>query len=121
MAKIIEEKINTDGSARDIEDTTWIPHETVAKVLRDEFAQVCTNSPAVSDLVTRNDRLQSSADTLLQKLIDAWKDIKVSDLVSVRDSAFKQNQLLQWKATEKVEHDLSSSEGVKKALEVLLK
>jgi hypothetical protein len=40
---------------------------------------------------------------------------------SIVDTAFKQNQLLQWKATEKVEHDLSSSEGVKKALEVLLK
>lgn len=101
-AKIIEEKINNvDSSNRDIEEKTWVPHETVAKVLRDEFAQVCTNSPVVSDLVTRNNNLQSAADALIAEMI-ANKDesITIAQLSTLRESTFKQNQLIEWKSTE---------------------
>lgn len=101
-AKIIEEKINNvDSSNRDIEEKTWVPHETVAKVLRDEFAQVCTNSPVVSDLVTRNNNLQSAADALIAEMI-ANKDesITIAQLATIRESTFKQNQLIEWKSTE---------------------
>ena len=104
-AKIIEAKINTDGSTRDIESETWIPHETVAKVLREEFTQVCTKSEKIAKLVDRNDNLMSLADSYLAELITA-KDEKVTagHLVSLRESAFKQNQLLTWGATENVKN-----------------
>lgn len=103
-AKIIEAKINTDASSRDIEQELWIPHETISKVLREDFAQVCTKSEKVASLVDRNDSLISLADSYLIELIQN-KDEKVTagHLVSLRESAFKQNQLLTWWATERFE------------------
>lgn len=68
-AKIIEEKINTDGSSRDIEQSTGIPHETIAKVLREDFAQVCTESEKVANLIDTNNRLQSLADRRLNDML----------------------------------------------------
>lgn len=103
-AKIVEEKINTFWSARDIEQTTGIPHETVSKVLRDEFAQICTETEKVAELVDRNNRLQSLADKLIESKIQNWEEnIKISELVSLRQSTFTQNQLISGKATTIVE------------------
>lgn len=99
-AKIIEEKINTDWSSRDIEANTWIPHETIAKVLREDFAQVCTESEKIAELVDRNNRLQSLADHMIEsKIVTGDEVIKISELVSLRQSTFTQNQLLTWKET----------------------
>ena len=116
-AEILEKKINNpDASTRDIAEAIWdIDNTTVNDILQAHLPQLPTESVAVANLITRNDSLQSSADALLQKLIDAWEGIKVSDLVSVRDSAFKQNQLLTGKATEKVVFDTST---MNKAFEV---
>lgn len=101
-AKIIEEKINTDGSSRDIEQSTGIPHETIAKVLREDFAQVCTESEKVANLIDTNNRLQSLADRRLNDMLLDWEEmIRISELVQVRESTFKQNQLLGWKPTER--------------------
>ena len=100
-AKIIEERINTFWSSRDIEQTTGIPHETVAKVLREDFAQVCTESEKVAELVNRNDRLQSLADKMIESKIVSWEEnIKLSELVSLRQSTFTQNQLISGKSTD---------------------
>ena len=100
-AKIIEERINTFWSSRDIEQSTGIPHETVAKVLREDFAQVCTESEKVAELVNRNDRLQSLADKMIEDKIVSWEEnIKISELVSLRQSTFTQNQLISGKSTD---------------------
>ena len=105
-AKIIEAKINTDGSSRDIEETTWIPHETIAKVLREDFTQVCTHNEKISDLVTRNNNLQSSADALIAEMIASKDDsITIAQLTSLRESTFKQNQLIGWKPTDRIAID----------------
>ncbi len=105
-AKIIEERINTFWSSRDIEQTTGIPHETVAKVLRDDFAQVCTESEKVAELIDRNNRLQSLWDkTIEAKIISGEESIKISELVALRNSTFNQNQLLSWKPTENIRID----------------
>lgn len=101
-AKIIEAKINTDAQGSIIAEELDIPERTVQNILQTEFAEICGKSDAVANLITRNDKLQSSADALLQKMIDSWEDIRASDLVSVRESAFKQNQLLQWKPTDNI-------------------
>ncbi len=107
--KIIEERINTFWSSRDIEATTGVPHETVSKVLREDFAQVCTESEKVAELIDRNDRLQSLWDWMIEKIIQWWENIKISELVSLRQSTFTQNQLLTGKATERIAiEDLSS-------------
>ena len=102
-AKIIEEKINTDWSSRDIEQSTGIPHETIAKVLREDFAQICTDSQRIASLIDTNNNLQSLADMRLQELLANWEEtVRVSELVQVRESTFKQNQLLTGKATENI-------------------
>ena len=69
-AKIIEAKINTDAQGSIIAEELDIPERTVQNILQTEFAEICGKSYAVANLITRNDRLQSSADALLQKLID---------------------------------------------------
>jgi hypothetical protein len=103
-AKIIEEKINTDWSARDIEQSTWIPHETIAKVLRDDFAQICTKNDKVSDLISRNNNLQSAADALIAEMIaNKHESVTVAQLTTLRQSTFTQNQLLTWQATDRVD------------------
>jgi predicted transcriptional regulator len=70
-AKIIEAKVNTNAQGSDIAEELGIPERTVQNILQTEFAEVCGESVAVANLITRNDKLQSSADTLLQNLIDA--------------------------------------------------
>lgn len=101
-AKIVESKINNiDDSTQDISEKIGVPKETVAKVLRDEFAQVCTNSQGVSDLVTRNDNLQSMADELIAEMIANKADsVTIAQLTTLRESTFKQNQLIKGLNTE---------------------
>lgn len=100
-AKIIESKINSDWSSRDIEQETGIPHETVAKVLREDFAQVCTDSERIAELIDRNNRLQTLADKMIEsKIVTGEEAIKISELVSLRQSTFTQNQLLTDKPTD---------------------
>lgn len=102
-AKIIEAKINTDWSSRDIEESIGVPHETIAKVLREDFAQVCTESEKVAKLIDTNDNLQSLADERLKRMLADWEEtVRISDLVQVRQSTFTQNQLLKWNATENI-------------------
>ena len=102
-AKIIEAKINTDAQGSVIAEDLWIPERTVQHILNTEFAEVCGNNSAVSDLVTRNNNLQSSADALIAEMI-ASKDesITIAQLTSLRESTFKQNQLISGKSTENV-------------------
>lgn len=104
-AKIIEEKINNpDLSSRDIENKLWIPHETTAKVLREDFAQVCTESERIAKLIDSNNSLLSLTDLELnERLQGKDKDkIRPQELVSIKNIAFNQNQLLTWKATSNV-------------------
>jgi hypothetical protein len=55
----------------------------------------------VSDLVTRNNNLQSSADALIAEMIASKDDsITIAQLTSLRESTFKQNQLISGKSTE---------------------
>lgn len=120
-AKIIEAKINKDAQGSDIAQELGIPERTVQNILQAEFAEICGKSDAVANLITRNDNLQSSADKLLQKLLDEWKEVRASDLVSIRESAFKQNQLLTWGKTENLGVTVISEEEQKNLLKLLWK
>lgn len=102
-AKIIESKINTNAQWSDIADTLWIPERTVNNIIKNEFAEVCRDSEKVAELVDRNNRLQSLADKMIEDKITTGDEvIKISELVSLRQSTFTQNQLLTGKATENV-------------------
>lgn len=104
-AKIIEEKINNPSlSTRDIEAKTWADHSTVSRVLENDLQQIATASEKTAELIDRNNRLQSLADSMIEAKILAWEDtIKISELVTLRQSTFTQNQLIQGKATERVD------------------
>ena len=103
-AKIIEAKINTNAQWTTIANDLWIPERTVNHILNTEFAEVCENSTAVSSLIDRNNSLQSAGDALIAEMIASKADgITIAQLTTLRQSTFTQNQLLTWKATERVE------------------
>jgi len=66
----------------------------VQHILQNEFAGVCVESKAVADLVTRNDNLHSIIDDRIEQMIlNKEENIRLSELVSARDSVWKQNQV----------------------------
>ena len=103
-AKIIESKINNPSkSSRDIaSEFNWVvSNDTVCDILNDDLPQVATESQRIAILIDTNNNLQSLADTRLQEMLADWEEsIRISELVQVRESTFKQNQLLTWKSTE---------------------
>lgn len=100
-AKIHEMKINTNAQWSDIAKEVNIPERTVQHIIDKEFAEVCGESEKVAELVDRNNRLQSLADKMIeQKIISGEETIKISELVSLRQSTFTQNQLITGKPTE---------------------
>ncbi len=110
-AKIIENKINTNKTWSDIARDLNIPERTVNMILKEEFAEVCEKSKKVQDLIDSNDDLIALADKRLKELlINPDKELTARDLVSVRDSWFKQNQLLTWWNTENVNVNYGASD-----------
>jgi len=124
-AKVLEEKINDISmSSRDIakklkEEGLEVSNDTVCDIINNELPQVATQAKNVITLIEVNDNLQSQADTLLAKILSSGEEIKVSDLVSVRESAFKQNQLLTWGKTENIGVSVLSPEEQDNLLKIL--
>ena len=104
--EIIEKKLNNpDLSSRDIEKALgWIvSNDTVCDVIKDDLPQVATESQRIANLIDTNNNLQSLADAMIAlKIKSGEESIKLSELVSLRDSTFKQNQLVKWSATENI-------------------
>ena len=103
-AKILETKINNpDLSTREIEQELGIDHSTVSRVINNDLQHVATQSQHVAELIDRNKNLQSLADALIaSKLANNEENVRISELVSLRESTFKQNQLLDNKPTDNV-------------------
>lgn len=103
-AKILETKINNpDLSTREIEQELGIDHSTVSRVINNDLQHVATQSQHVAELIDRNKNLQSLADALIaSKLANNEENVRISELVSLRESTFKQNQLLNDKPTDNV-------------------
>lgn len=118
-AKVIEEKINNpDLSSRDIEERTWINYRTSSRIINEELSQVVSQSERVAELIDMNNDLQSLADERIKQLLASWEEtIRISELVQVRESTFKQNQLLTGKPTERtsvnIVKDMSDDELLK--------
>ena len=95
--KVIEAKINEpDITLREIEEKTWVSIETARNIINEELPEVAKSSENVKSLFEKNVELQSAADALINEMI-AKKDksITVAQLTSLRDSTFKQNQLIE--------------------------
>lgn len=105
-AKVIEDKINNpDFKLRELwEKNWWLPTSTVDDILKKDLPEVRKSSENIAALIDRNNNLHSIADSLLAEMI-ANKDDKITpaSLVSLRESTFKQNQLLTWGVTDRIE------------------
>jgi len=105
-AKVIEDKINNPNkSSRDIaNEMNWvISHDSVCDIINNDLPQVATESNATAELVDRNNKLQSMADALIQEMIEQkHQSVTLAQLTSVRESTFRQNQLIQGKNTENI-------------------
>lgn len=100
-AKLITKRINEDKSTTEIANEMWIPDRTVRWILSQDLAEVSQKSDKIAELIDRNNELMSLADKRLKELLhNPEEKLRATDLVSIRDSWFKQNQLVQWKATE---------------------
>lgn len=101
-AEVIEIKINTpDKKLREISEETDLPISTVADILKNDLLEVCKSSENVWKLIDINNNLQSLADERIAKMVKDWEtSIRLSELVWLRESTFKQNQLIQQKPTE---------------------
>ncbi len=105
QAEVIERLINWELWA-DIARDLWVHESTVSRIKDSKLQEVASNSDRVTALIDTNNNLQSLADKRLQLALANWEEqIRVSELIAVRDSAFKQNQLLTGWATERVVFD----------------
>lgn len=102
-AEIVACKVdNPDMSLRDIEKKTWINKQTVSKLLKKEIPEL-TKLDKTNELINLNLKIISKWKKKILKSIDS---IKINSMNEVRslslaiDDAFKQNQLLNWWATE---------------------
>jgi predicted transcriptional regulator len=106
-ALVIEAKVNNpDLSSRDIAELLkWVvSYDTICDILNKDLPQVATQSSRIASLIDTNNNIQSLTDALIvQKLASKEEVIRLSELTSLRDSTFKQNQLLTGKNTENAE------------------
>ena len=106
-SKIIEAKVNNpDLSVRDIASNIDADPSTIARIIREDLPQVATQSQVIANLIDTNNNLQTLADARIKEaLVNKEESIKVSDLVAIRESAFKQNRLLTNESTENIKID----------------
>lgn len=116
QAEIIERLMNWELWA-DIARDVWIHESTVSRIKDWMMQEVSSKSDKVAALIDTNNNLQSLADKRLNELLANWEEqIRVSELIQVRDSAFKQNQLLTGWATERIVFDKNVVDELDKLL-----
>ena len=107
-AKIIQDKItNPHRTNVDIAKEYWIDDKSVFNILKD-IPNISEKSQAIADLIDRNNTLLQLTDAEL--VCRLWKeedrgDINATELVRIRESAFKQNQLLTWWSTDNIKQE----------------
>lgn len=100
QAEIIERLINWELWST-IAKELWVHESTVSRIKDNKLQEVASESKIVASLIDTNNNLQSLADNRLKEMLADWEEsIRISELVQVRESTFKQNQLLTWKSTE---------------------
>ena len=115
-AKVISKKIeNPDLSLRDIEEHTNVKKSTAKDILDNDLEEVRTSSDKMIDLVNVNISILANWKKVIERIVKDVADNPetskiqinwmqdVKSLSSIIEDAFKQNQLLTWGATERVE------------------
>jgi len=101
--KAIEWIINGELGSK-IADNLWIHESTVSRIKDSNLQEVASESKRIADLIDTNDNLQSLADKLIaEKLLNKEETVRISELVTLRESTFKQNQVIKWLASDKVD------------------
>lgn len=99
-AIVIESLINWKLGS-DIARENGIHESTVSRIKDSDLQGVASESSAIAKLIDTNNKLQSLADKRLNEMLSNGEEmIRITELVQVRESTFKQNQLLSGKATE---------------------
>lgn len=107
-AKIIEAKINRNAQWSVIAEELWIPERTVQHIINTDLAEVCGESKVAGSLIDRNNKLVSAAEALMNDMIASKHEtITLAQLNSVRDSAWKQNQVMEWKPTDNIKYSIT--------------
>lgn len=100
QAEIIEWLINWKLGS-DIAKDLWVHESTVSRIKDTKLQEVASDSERIAELIDRNNRLQTLADKMIEsKIVTGEEAIKISELVSLRQSTFTQNQLLTDKPTD---------------------
>jgi hypothetical protein len=103
--KVKNPSMSSRDIATEISRELWdVSNDTVCDILNEDLPQVATESQAIANLLDTNNELQSLADLAIKKKILAWEEsIRISELVSLRESTFRQSQLIQGKSTDNSE------------------
>ena len=101
-ANLITKRINEDEkTVSELAKEVWIKERTAHHILNTEFAEVCEKSDKVAKIIDTNNEIIALADKRIKQMLQNEEEtIKISELVQVRDSGFKQNQLVTGKSTE---------------------
>ena len=90
-------------SSKQIADKLGLTERTVSRIIKEEMASVGEKSQVIADIIDRHDKILLAVDKRILKAVeDEDKEISLGDLVKVKDSVSKQNQLLTGQATENV-------------------
>jgi hypothetical protein len=84
----------------------WSSERTASRIIKEQMAKIGDKSTRVANLIDSNDSLINLCDAELIKRITTtpW-ELRPLELNTIKDSSFKQNQLLTWKETEIIKLD----------------
>ena len=103
-ARVIEAKINNpDKTTREIQEETGVNYRTTARILNKNLSQVVPESTRIAKLIDDNDNLMSLCNVeMIKRVQDTPEELRPLELNTIKDSSFKQNQLLEWKSTDNI-------------------
>lgn len=101
LAVAVSEKLNNPHiSFREIGERFGI-HPNILIRLTQKAGYKLPTKPHVADIIEKNGYLVGMADSIIaERLLGGAEDVRTADLIALRESAFKQNQLLGGKPTE---------------------
>ena len=104
IAEVISCKVgNPDLSYRDISELTWVNYVTVGDILKKEMPEVLTSSNKKRELVDINLETIRIASEKVMQAMGTMSPENIRDAKTMQeivDTAFKQNRLIEEKATE---------------------
>lgn len=99
-ATVIEWLVNGKLGS-DISKETGVHESTISRIKDNNLQEVASESKKIASLIDRNNNLQSMADARIESMLKSWETvIRLSELTGLRESTFKQNQLLTDSSTE---------------------